>query len=572
MTRHTIAAILVVILAAAAAVTLLLPPRAVAVDDPDWADRLPVARGAYHVHSDISDGTGSLDEIGRAAAVAGLQFVIVTDHGDGTRQPEPPQYRGGALVIEGVEINTGDGHLVALGMSPSPYPLAGPSRAVLEDVHRLGGMGIAAHPGSPRPSLQWTDWEIPLDGLEWLNADSEWRDELLRSLGRMLLTFPFGPAETLASMLDRPDAVMERWDKLTLTARTVGLAGADAHARLGVGPQEEPYEDRWHLAVPSYESSFRAFSTHAILEAPLSGDADRDSFAILRSVRMGRVYTVIDGIASPGALDFRATNGSAQALVGDELDVHRGVDFHLRAAVPAGSRTVVLRNGQPVFETMDIEARVSAVTIPGAYRVEVYAPRAGTTIPWLVSNPIYVGMRDAHAQAAASARRRPAVGQRDRMAIGEWTSEVSPGSTSELENAVSADGSPTLEWTASLGGPEAGQYAAVSFRVPNGLAGRDRVQLQARASRPMRIWVQLRASSLGGGDRWGHSVYLDPQTGSEVKELFIDDFVPLGPTTTDSLPLESVDALLLVADTVNSKPGTSGTIEILEMGLASPAR
>jgi hypothetical protein len=571
VTRYTIAAILVVFLAAAA-LALLLPPRAIAVDDPGWTDRFPVARGAYHVHSDISDGTGSLDEISRAAAAAGLQFVIVTDHGDGTRQPEPPRYRGGALVIEGVEINTRDGHLVAIGMSPSPYPLAGTSRAVLEDVHRLGGMGIAAHPGSPRPSLKWTDWGAPLDGLEWLNADSEWRDELFRSLGRMLLTYPFRPAETLASMLDRPDAVMAQWDKQVQAARTVGLAGADAHARLGFGPQQEPYEDRWHLAVPSYESSFRSFSTHAILETPLSGDAERDSLAILRSIRSGRVYSVIDGIASPGALDFRATDGTAQALVGDELDVNRGVEFHLRAAAPAGSRTVVLRNGEPVFETMDLEARVSAVTIPGAYRVEVYAPSPRTTIPWLVSNPIYVGLREAHARAAESARRRPAVGERDRLSIEEWTSEMSPGSTSELESAVSADGSPTHRLSVSLGGPEAGQYAAVSFRVPNGLAGRDRVQLQARSDRPMRIWVQLRASSLGEGDRWGHSVYLDPQTGTAVNELFIDDFVPLGPTTTDRPPLEAVDALLLVVDTVNSKPGTSGTIEILEMWLASPAR
>src|ERR671913_443690 len=99
-------------------------------------------RGAYHVHSTTSDGTGSLDEIAAAAARAGLKFVIITDHGDGTRVPEPPQYRSGVLCIEAVEVNTTGGHLVVLGARPSPYPLAGAPAVVLEDVHRLGGIGI----------------------------------------------------------------------------------------------------------------------------------------------------------------------------------------------------------------------------------------------------------------------------------------------------------------------------------------------------------------------------------------------------------------------------------------------
>lgn len=569
--RFAIAAILVVTVAVAAALPFVLPARAVHIPDPNWAEALPTARGAYHVHSTISDGTGTLDEIGRAAAAAGLQFVIVTDHGDGTKIPEPARYRGGALVIEGVEINTSGGHLVALGHEPSPYPLAGTPRAVLEDVHRLGGFGIAAHPGSPRPSLQWTDWSVPLDGIEWLNADSEWRDELVESLARMLLTYPFRPAETLASMLDRPEDVIARWDQMSLSTRIVGLAGADAHARLGFRHQDEPYQDRWHVAVPSYESSFRGFSTRVILASPLSGEAQRDTAEILRSVRLGRVYSVIDGIASPGVLEFRATNGAAQALPGDELDVGQGVEFHLRAAAPAGSRMVLLRNGKPYLETTDAEARPSAVSTAGAYRVEVHAPGGRTGMPWLVSNPIYVGMREAHAHAAEAVRQRPAAGERVRPAL-LVQHEMSPGSASWLDESTSVAGFMTPVWRFQLGGVATGQYAAAALPLPGGLAGRDRVQLRARADRPMRIWIQLRASSLGEADRWGHSVYLDPQGGLDMNELFIDDFVPIGPTTTARPPLEAIDGLLLVVDTVNSRPGTAGSVEILELWLASPAR
>ena len=147
-------------------------------------------RGAYHIHSDRSDGSGTVDAIAAAAARAGLQFIILTDHGDGTRVARSAGYRSGVLTIDAVELNTTGGHYVALGLPATPYPLAGTPADVIEDVHRLGGFGIAAHPGSPRPSLRWQDWDAPFDGLEWINADSEWRDEPWMPLGARAADLP----------------------------------------------------------------------------------------------------------------------------------------------------------------------------------------------------------------------------------------------------------------------------------------------------------------------------------------------------------------------------------------------
>src|SRR4029078_2065232 len=99
------------------------------------------------------------------------------------------------LTIDGVELNTTAGHYAAFGMPQSPYPIAGTAADVIEDVHRLGGFGIAAHPGSPRPSLSWRDWEAPIDGLEWINSDSEWREEpRLRMFGALVI-YLFGPRQ-----------------------------------------------------------------------------------------------------------------------------------------------------------------------------------------------------------------------------------------------------------------------------------------------------------------------------------------------------------------------------------------
>src|SRR5688500_1993739 len=88
-----------------------LPPRPVeTVGDVDPAIAPRTVAGAFHVHSNLSDGVDSRDEIAAAAAAAGLRFVIFADHGDGTRQPIPPTYANGVLCLDGVEISTNGGH------------------------------------------------------------------------------------------------------------------------------------------------------------------------------------------------------------------------------------------------------------------------------------------------------------------------------------------------------------------------------------------------------------------------------------------------------------------------------
>ena len=69
------------------------------------------------------------------------------------RPPLAPAMHGGVLVLDGVEISTSGGHYVALGLPagvPTPYRLAGEPRDVVEDVRRMGGFGMAAHPDSPK--------------------------------------------------------------------------------------------------------------------------------------------------------------------------------------------------------------------------------------------------------------------------------------------------------------------------------------------------------------------------------------------------------------------------------------
>ena len=547
---------------------LLLPAATTAPVTPGFDLVWPTARGAYHVHSERSDGTGTLDEIAAAAARAGLQFVIVTDHGDGTRPPEPPAYRAGVLCLDGVEISTEHGHYVALGLPRAPYPLAGHPRDVIDDVRRLGGFGIAAHPGSTKPELRWSEWEGTFDGLEWLNADSEWRDEFWGSLGAVLLTYPWRPVETLVGVLDRPEPVLRQWDRVVAKRRVPALAAADAHARLGFRQGADPYADRVLARVPGYEVSFRAFANHVILDRPLSGDATLDAGLILSSLREGRLFTSIDGLAGFTAFEVRASSGQGMARPGEYLDLQGTVAIDAAIAAPAGTTLAVVRDGERVYETDHGTLRLDVGMAPGAYRIEAYLPAAiaRASIPWILSNPIYVGLREPHArarwmQAAPVATSRTAIG----TTAGE--AEASDGSESALRATALGDGTPAVEWRFRIaGGPRGAQYAAMRFPIEGRLGGHDRLQLRAQSDAPRRVWAQLRAPGSGEGERWGASFYLDAAL--TAIELRFADFRPLGPVSSVRPPLDQVDSLLLVVDTVNTVPGTSGRIAITDLWLA----
>ena len=240
----------------------MLPPTAIVVHHMPSDPR--VVRGSIHIHTARSDGSGSIDDVAAAARRAGLQFVVITDHGDGTRKPEPPAYRQSVLCIDGVEISTTGGHYLALGLPQTPYRLAGEPRDVVEDVKRFGGFGIVAHPDSPKPALAWADWDVPVDGVEWLNADTEWRRRDGNEMARAFVTYLVRPPETMAALFGAPGPVFSRWDAMTRSAHVIAIGGNDAHARLGTVEDTDTIVGGMALHLPSYEAAFKSLSVSVV--------------------------------------------------------------------------------------------------------------------------------------------------------------------------------------------------------------------------------------------------------------------------------------------------------------------
>ncbi len=280
------------------------------------------------MHSTRSDGSGDRDAIAAAAARAGLQFVVITDHGDATRQPDPPAYLHGVLCIDAVEISTNGGHLIALDLPAAPYPLGGEAAAVVEDVVRLGGMPVVAHPDSAKAELAWKDWDSPVAGLEWMNLDSGWRDESRMRLTRVAFDSLLRPGPALASLQDRPASTLARWDEIGAAGPWSGSRGT---MRMAAGAGERR---RGAVGIPaflsagvaSYDSSFATFAVRVLLDERLTGDPP--GMPVSSSTRCVRATSIPPSMPSPDprGSTIRATTGAAVFGMGDALTFGEGTD------------------------------------------------------------------------------------------------------------------------------------------------------------------------------------------------------------------------------------------------------
>ena len=152
---------------------------------------MPFYKGNTHAHSTQSDGRLSPEEVFEIYRSAGYDFLALTDHWHVTSELD---YRG-MLVIPGAEYDfsfqTQVLHLVCLYQRDrDAYGISrGIShKAVIEQVNKVGGIVIAAHPAW---SLNTPEFLASLDGVEISEVYNTMSDE------------PFnGPRGNSESLLD----------------------------------------------------------------------------------------------------------------------------------------------------------------------------------------------------------------------------------------------------------------------------------------------------------------------------------------------------------------------------------
>ena len=556
---------------------LVVPPAKRPTPPPRTDDR--VVSGAFHVHTSRSDGMRSVPDVAAAAARAGLDFVILADHGDGTRAPEAPRYLDHVLLLDAVEISTRHGHYVAVGLPAVPFPLGGDGRDVATDVRRFGGFGVIAHPTSPKSDLRWTEGRnVQVDGIEWINSDSEWRDESSFTLVRALLRFPFGPAETLASMLDRPTDAIAEWDARLADHPVVGIPGADAHGGIrwdDTSGTADPPPAPGTIEIPGYEATFRAFSLRLRVDQPLTGDASLDAQLVESALRRGRLFSVIDGLAAPGRVEFAATSGSGRAGMGELLRFDGPVEIIARLEGAPGVELVLIRDGVewhreagPTLRHRFDAEQSTSIRLEGRLAGAPGVP----PVPWIVTNPIYIRVVDHPTGIADEPAGEPLpsgdVPRRLSPSAGvAWALETDRSSRGDLD--FGSNEGVRLHYVLGQDG-DPSPFVAMRVALDTGVTSGHAIRFKAWADRACRLSVQLRASA--HGTRWQRSVYIDDVPA--WYSVAVADMRPVDPAADSVAPGPEgteADTLLFVIDTVNARPGDSGMIEVTVAEVLGPA-
>lgn len=127
-------------------------------------------RGDCHVHSIHSDGELTPEQLVTAARNAGLDFIATTEHNTAAAHRAWDLAAGeGLLVITGEEVTTESGHWLALGIRPGQvvdwrYGVEDQLiQRCLDEVHRVGGIGVVCHPHAPYPT---GTFRYPYDGFD----------------------------------------------------------------------------------------------------------------------------------------------------------------------------------------------------------------------------------------------------------------------------------------------------------------------------------------------------------------------------------------------------------------------
>lgn len=338
--------------------------------------------GIIHVHSTYSDGTLSIKEIADIANELDINFVLITDHNTlkGKKDGLEGWYKK-VLIGVGCEINDANdlNHYLAFNIDTEIVQTDDPYKYVYQ-VRELGGFGIIAHPDESRehiaqyPAFPWKIWESECyDGIEIWNQMSEWMEGLTHKNKFWRVLHP------RRSIIAPKKETLQKWDRINLRRKVVGIGGVDAHGHIykifGIIP----------FTIFRYKISFKTIRTHLLLKEELSkgGDFRNDLQKIYQAIIDARCYVSHNYFGDAATFRFWADNGQEQAILGDTISL--SADTKLHVTNPRVSLSKLIRNGrvEKVLEGQDLAFKVNQ---SGIYRIETYIDRR----PWIMSNHIRI--------------------------------------------------------------------------------------------------------------------------------------------------------------------------------------
>lgn len=338
--------------------------------------------GVIHLHSTLSDGNATPEEIIRCGQKTGLDYIILTDHDTlAAREAGYEGWHDGLLLLVGYEIAPAKNHYLALGTKVVVGSDAQPQEFI-DAVKAAGGLGIIAHPDHRGveqfglPSFAWLDWESRgYDAMGIWDLMSDWQHRARNKMvGAYNLLFP------PRCLLGPEPATLERWDRMNLERETVlpGIGECDNHGlpvRL-LGTK---------TAILPYKSAMRLVRTRLQLTEELSCDVGTAYSQIIAAIKHGNCYVAQEWWLGAKGFQFVLARADAEILPAAVLDDWQGAEF--RISCPQRAHIRLLCNGEVAAEARGRKLEHKP-TKPGVWRTEVYAAMGGRMRPWIFSNPI----------------------------------------------------------------------------------------------------------------------------------------------------------------------------------------
>nr|WP_296066675.1 CehA/McbA family metallohydrolase [uncultured Actinoplanes sp.] len=299
-------------------------------------------RGDMHLHTVHSDGKRLPAEVAAGARAAGLDYIVSTDHNTSSASGVWGEFAGpDLLIIDGEEITTRNGHYTALGLPAGTWidwryrAADGGLARFVQQIHRAGGLAVAAHPNSACVACGWKFGFAGMDAIEVWNGPWTADDE----------------------------AVVAMWDNLLVSGKFIPAVGdSDAHSE----PQV--------IGLP-----------HNVV---LADDLERS--AILAGVKAGRTWIAESAAVN---LTFTASGLTKRAGIGERL--HAGEAEQVRveltvAGAPGTTVRLITDQGVRVTVPLPADGKVTWTTTPrNARYVRAEVRRADAMVA--LTNPIFLG-------------------------------------------------------------------------------------------------------------------------------------------------------------------------------------
>jgi hypothetical protein len=222
-------------------------------------------KGAFHIHSNFSDGHGGIAEISMAAKRSNLDFVILSDHG----RPNLPAsaatgWHNDILLIGASEFSLNEGHLAAAGYQIPTYIFPPEAQEAINEVNRDQGVSFISHPLDRK--IPWTGWQVrEFTGIEILSLYQLAKKVPFFTAVIFPLKYLCNQGYALTQLITYPEKELQIWDALNKEDKYFSIYALDAHAKLQIS-------ERFQFNFPTYASMFKILTVYVKVKNDLQKD------------------------------------------------------------------------------------------------------------------------------------------------------------------------------------------------------------------------------------------------------------------------------------------------------------